>query len=121
MIPTISETTVRNLLTNIKPVVHYNGQFWLIEIPDPFKIAYTWGPKHVAPILLEPIRKIRTLHRFGSPMLFKPSIAEVLAQWPTDLTDGNLYFTTSLSENAHELVNDGFHVAQTSILKARSA
>lgn len=54
--------------------------FW-IEIPNLRSIAFTWEPKplHAAHQLTQATHLI-TYHKYGAPALFKPSIAEVLAQ-----------------------------------------
>jgi hypothetical protein len=73
---------------------------------------------------------IRTLHRYGAPSLFKPSIFEVLAQLPPWSHDRDLVaaFKTECSTRPTsewtdiecEAMNAGFHLAYTT-LYARKA
>jgi hypothetical protein len=53
--------------------------FW-IEPCDPRKVAFTWEPKPTKEARVRQLGHMITYHRFGAPSLFKPSIAEVIAQ-----------------------------------------
>lgn len=68
--------------------------YW-VELPKSLRsIAYTWEPKPYAPAFfeIEQFAHIITYHDFGAPVLFKPSIAEVLAQIPEHLIEETVAF-----------------------------
>jgi hypothetical protein len=94
LIPEISDTKLKKLAKRIRPVVRFaegaEGKF-----PDPRGVAYyikpvhlrnaavTWGPKPSRKAgELRLVDTIHTYHEYGAPSLFKPSVAEVLAQIP---------------------------------------
>lgn len=99
-IPEISDEELRELHARIKPVVRFNivtskngeikptevyeeGLLFYIKDVDPRDVAFTWEPEPVKKADgLERLDDIVTYHTFGAPILFKPSIAEVLAQIP---------------------------------------
>jgi hypothetical protein len=96
-IPEIDDGRLRELLERIRPVVSFGGVLHYIRPVDPRRIAFTWAPKpgRKAKGLVE-LRQVRTLHNYGHPSLFKPSIAEVLAQLPDDIADRTVAFETVL-------------------------
>lgn len=71
------------------------------------------------------LTEIRTLHTYGSPCFFKPSVAEVLAQIPDDMLEGVVAFETRGPSDVadmnreSEALNAGFHVARTRLYGAR--
>lgn len=73
---------------------------------------------------LKELARIRTLHTYGHPMMFKPSVAEVLAQIPAELIADTAAFMIAGPSDAaalnddSEALNAGFHVA-TTILYSR--
>ena len=114
-IPKISNRKLYELAKRIKPLVRFqmddfedkspsvdkdgkpirarsNSQWKVlfeIEQVDLRKTVYTWNPKPIG----EPRNNIacfdiiRTYHSCGHPSLFKPSVAEVIAQIPKDIVD----------------------------------
>ena len=86
----ISADRVAELLTRIKPLVRQGEQLCEIELPDPFKVAFTWDPVVTKPVderELKWLKVITTYHAAGYIAFVKPSIAEVLAQIPAELLD----------------------------------
>jgi len=132
-IPDVPEDRIRELAKRIKPVVRFSislpGGFlfypdgipFYIRKVDLFDIAYTWSPKPRWPATrLTPLQDITTYHSWGHYSLFKPSIAEVLAQIPANLLDRVVAFeiikqpetADDLNQNI-EAMHAGFHVATT--------
>lgn len=122
-IPQLSEGEMYARAETVKPVVRFNGVLHYIKDVDLFNISYIWSPEKadVAPALV-PLEKIVTYHSYGHPALFKPSIAEVLAQIPCVLVKKVCAF--ELVERPHD-VNDlnrdsealqaGYHVAKVQL------
>lgn len=84
----ISRECAEELLKTIKPLVRKEGVLYTIAPVDPFKIAFRWSPQFVERVDMNQLRlveAIRTYHPAGYIGLFKPGIAEVLAQIPEDL------------------------------------
>ena len=90
--------------------------------------SYTWDPKfdesRKVPEL-KPLGDITTFHGYGYYGMFKPSIAEVLAQIPDVLVQRVVAFEiigqpeSAADLNAHpDAVNDGYHVATTRLYEA---
>ena len=121
-IPEITDERLDELFDRIKPVVKFKLRgLCYIQPVDLRSIAYTWSPKSAgkAP-KLEPICDITTYHSYGSYNLFKPSIAEVLAQIPDEHLENVVAF--EIVERPvdaddlnceNEALNAGYHVATT--------
>lgn len=112
---TVNETTFREVDCGL----------WYVETPSNLRSEFAWSPKwlrHVADGELVPVKKVRTLHTYEHPSMFKPSIAEVLAQAPDDLHK-YVAFSVAGPETADDLnrerdaLNAGFHVAVTTYYK----
>jgi len=86
---------ISELCKKIKPTVRFSriigfllrpsqfGSLYHIDPVDPFNVAYTLEPQPNSKAKrLEKICDITTYHAFGYYGLFKPSIAEVIAQIP---------------------------------------
>jgi hypothetical protein len=98
-IPPITDERLAALAARIRPVVHgavpgsggrprVLEELWYIAPVDPRSVAFTWEPVPTERAeRLHHLRTIHTLHTYGAPSFFKPSIAEVLAQIPADLDD----------------------------------
>lgn len=94
-VPKITEERLAELLPRIRPVVRKDGGLWYIKPVDPRRIAFLWDPTLDAKVEdLKELRGIHTFHDYGHPSLFKPSIAEVLAQIPADIVDETVAFET---------------------------
>ena len=120
---------VMMLAETIHPLVERDGklfhiQFSLYQIHE----AFAWSPEilHEA-TYLEPICEVRTLHSFGAPEFFKPSVHEVLDQMPKQIEDEAVAFVARGPKDADDLnreigaLNKGFHVAKTTFFRRKSA
>lgn len=125
-IPRITNEELAELAKRIKPVMRGAGNklFYGKIDPDLRGTSYTWNFKATkeATGLFE-FATIRTLHTYGSPMLFKPSVAEVIAQIPREYCDRVVAFEiTQRPVHSDDLIkerdalNAGFHVAVTALL-----
>lgn len=112
-IPQISNERLEELVRKIKPVVRMakvttsrgsrmegdcEGDLYFIEDVDPRKIAFTWSPKPTRmaeEVNPNPYKTIVTIHGYGAPVFFKPSIAEVLAQISEEDTGRCVAFETN--------------------------
>lgn len=121
-IPKVSSERIIELSGRIRPVVEFprKGRCF-IEPVDLFDVSYTWGPRPADKATgLKPLREITTYHTYGYYGMFKPSIAEVLAQIPAEYLDMVVAFEIVESpETADDLnrepeaLNAGYHVATT--------
>ena len=123
-IPAISDELLAELCKKIVPVTEVDGQLFYVEDVDPRTIAFTWDPKVKSPAIeLNELVTLRTLHSYGAPSLFKPSIAEVLAQIPAAYLDVIVAFKTKPNETnvnywpeADKLaLNWGYHLGYTTL------
>lgn len=127
-IPKITNAELSELAARIKPVVRdekrNNLPFYIEVDPDLRGTSYLWDYKFTeeAKDLFE-FATIRTLHTYGYYGMFKPSVAEVLAQIPPEYRDRVVAFEiTQRPVNSDDLfreqeaVNQGFHVAVTALL-----
>ena len=121
-VPKISDERVEEMGKIIKPLVVRKGQLCYIKPCDPRKVAFSWDPK-VTKIArgLRKICEIPTYHTFGYYGMFKPSIAEVLAQIPEEFLNECSAFITKGPETIDDLhaqmdvVNEGYHRAMTTL------
>ena len=120
-IPKISDEELRSRAARIKALVRKEGKLYTIEQPKNLRqTAFLWDPvfKERSGVVME-LGRVRTLHSYGAPSLFKPSIAEVLAQIPPELAAKVKAFEvlgpdTADGMNGHwDELNAGFHVAET--------
>ena len=97
-IPQISDERLEELVGKIRPVVRMSkvttsrrsrleqdeeGDLYYVKDVDPRNVAFTWEPKPTSMakgVNPNPYKEIVTIHSYGAPVFFKPSIAEVLAQ-----------------------------------------
>lgn len=90
--------------------------------------SYTWDPQYdesrKVPVM-KPMADITTFHGYGYYGMFKPSIAEVLAQIPDVLAQRVVAFEiigrpeSAADLNDHpDALNDGYHVATTRLFEA---
>ena len=121
-IPEVPKKRIEELAERIKPVVQFarKGKYYIRPV-DLFGIAYTWDPKSADKATgLKLLCDITTYHTYGYYGMFKPSIAEVLAQIPAEYLDKVVAFeivgspeTADDLNREHEAVNAGYHVATT--------
>ena len=124
-IPEISDERLAELVERIKPTCRFNGELRHIEPVDPRRVAYTWDPKPAEVAEgLELLADVRTYHSYGAPNMFKPSIAEVLAQIPEEHLSQVVAFEIVKSpHDVHDLnkereaLNAGYHVATTRLYR----
>lgn len=82
-IPEVSDEDLQYLDSQIKPIVSFNNKQYYIKKVDIKSMSYIWDPKKISKAKnLLPLQDITTYHRYGYRGIFKPSIAEVLAQIP---------------------------------------
>ena len=124
MIPLMPLEEIESRAERIKPII--NGK--VVDCPDLVSTAYTWDPKFKDEVLpeLKVLQTICTYHGYGHYSLFKPSIAEVLAQIPDDLLQQVVAFEivdrpeTAEDLNKHlDALNAGFHVAYARLYVAK--
>jgi hypothetical protein len=120
-IPEISDERLAELAKRIRPVVRSRSNaLAYIEPCDLRRVSFIWDAKITRKASkLVKHATIRTLHTYGYYGLFKPSIAEVLAQIPEDLIEQTVAFEVIGPKDASDLnreqeaLNAGFHVAVT--------
>jgi len=131
-IPEVPKSDILELAKRIKPVVRFaiglmgrfkspEGKPYFIKPVDPFTIAFMWSPKpRKVAKGLKKLVDITTYHTWTYYGMFKPSIAEVLAQIPADIVDRVVAFEIiDYPETAGDLnrnldaLNAGYHVAVT--------
>lgn len=79
-IPSITDSDLEALLKRFTPLVERKNKLWRIEMPDVRRAAYTWDPKRTEKVRFRVVQAFDFDHLCGHPVMFKPSIAEVLAQ-----------------------------------------
>lgn len=124
-IPNISDEEIANLLRTISPLVRNDLDVLCTFKPvDPRRMSFIWDPKELKPLpyKVKELRRIRTLHTYGHPALFKPSVAEVLSQLPKDVPVETIVgFSVEGPGTAADLnqdldaLNAGYHVATTTL------
>ena len=128
-IPAISDELIEKLSQTMKPVVEVDDHLFYIEPVDPRRTAFTWSPtvtNHADD--LEFVAVIPTLHKCGSGVFFKPSIAEVLAQIPAGYIDQIVAFRTTITEEQvpdwtdaeRQAFNWSYHLGSTTLYKRAS-
>ncbi len=95
----ISDEVLAERAARIKPAITVDDalchQLYLIEDVDLRRTAFTWDPKPTQPVgEAYEIARIETSHTCGYIAMFKPSIAEVLAQIPEHLLSYAKWFRT---------------------------
>ena len=83
----ITDAQVRERLTQLAPVVRTPEGYRLVDINGVlddglWSTAYLWSPKlgDVVPRLGQVGDSIKTVHTFGAPSFWKPTLGEVIAQ-----------------------------------------
>ena len=122
-IPPIDDDTIARMLETVRPLAFdSSGVLCTMDPVDPRNMSFTWAPKGLQPLPFAVVeaQRVRTLHTFGYFGLFKPSIAEVLAQLPADLS-GVVGFSIKGPADIRDVfkesdaLNAGFHVAETTL------
>ncbi|MBS3134181.1 hypothetical protein J4214_03035 [Candidatus Woesearchaeota archaeon] len=133
-IPTITNKNLEELMKKIKPVIRVSrvtnskgsrleedpdGDLYYIKPVEPRKVAFNWDPKPTRlakSVNPNPYKKIITIHDYGAPSLFKPSIAEVLAQIPEKDIKKCVAFETNLLGFTD---SSSYHTAQTRLYEKK--
>lgn len=131
-IPDISDERLESLVGKIKPVVrcsnfvyadivemnHEGDLLCYLEDVDPKMDNFVQNPKlgKVAEGLKH-LADIKTYHKFGVPVVFSPTVAEVLAQIPEKYLDEVAAFETVSHGLSHENLIDDCHVTVTRLYK----
>lgn len=116
----IDDDTLVTLAKRIRPLKRFDGILRRVKSPKGMdrlsmeylrQTAFLWDPRpgKVA-INIKPLKVITTMHSYGAPSFFKPSIAEVLADIPDSLRDHVVAFEV----NDPRLTGD-CHLASTTL------
>jgi hypothetical protein len=124
----LTDEQLATLVAKVTPLVRRGDSLHNVDFSriDPRNVAFTWTQAVTDVALnLEQHSIITTLHTFGAPSFFKPTIAEVLEMLPEDLPSDIVAFEVVGPHDSGDLVHQrvatdrGYHVART-ILYARS-
>lgn len=129
-IPEISDSVLRELAEEMKPLRRKGADLFYVEEHDLRQVAFTWVDCADKAEGLEEAGRITTIHVWGHYALFKPSVGEVLAQFPKEyLGKGIVAFETCGPETAREFTRTaetkaafdaGFHTAETILYRKAS-
>jgi hypothetical protein len=111
---------VKRLYRDIKPVIIVEGVLHYIKDVDPWETSFVWDPTPTKPAEnLGILTIITTFHSFGAPAIFKPGIAEVLAQIPKSLLNEVVAFRTLSDLTPSNILNTipPYHFAHTILYK----
>ncbi len=131
-IPEISDERLETLIKKVKPVVRCSrlldtelvrpnpegDLLCYIKYDDPRMDNFVQNPKPKSIAEgLKHLADIKTYHKFGVPVIFSPSIAEVLAQIPKKYLDEAVAFETIANGLSHDNLVDDYHVTVTRLYK----
>lgn len=127
-IPKMSMDDVIALSDSMRPVCRYRGQLmWLEKVNDLFRISYLWNVVMegvVGDDELVEVGRIKTLHSYGHPSLFKPSVAEVMAQIPKEYHGKATAYELVIPKYFHDPdspeFQQGFHVAEVILYEKKN-
>ena len=121
-VPEMSERRILELAERIKPVVTFEEEgCCYIKPVDMFSESFTWDPEPASKATgLKLFCDITTYHPFSHYGSFKPSIAQVILQIPSEHLDKVIAFeivkhpeTADDLDPESEIFNSGYHVATT--------
>lgn len=117
-LPYISDEELEQLLKQIKPLVRdEQGHLRAIADVPPRTTSYIWDPELLEAVDPGPVlAEFDTYHSFAAPVLFKPTLAEVLAQIPADLQPYAKAF--ELDQDSAEVWDESHHVASVTLYGA---
>lgn len=79
----ISDELLEEMASQIKPLILREDGYWAIKPPrDNRMVSFLWDAEPTEKVgAFSPLKsfEIMTFHRFGAPVFFKPSIAEVMS------------------------------------------
>lgn len=121
-IPALPQEQIELLAQRIKPLVLFpklGNKKYFIRPVDLWTTSFIWDPQPAQKAHgLEPLIAIQTLHTYGYHGLFKPTIAEVLAQIPKEyINQATAFEIINQPENildlqaTNEALEAGFHIA----------
>ncbi len=131
VMPEIDTDEVLKYVKGVRPLFHHKGELYHTSVKsDPFKESFVWTyvrKKKAAPFK-EGV-KLWTLHKWADVGLFKPTLAEIVAQMPKERLEASikgrdtnlLYFSIQGPQNSEDLgrmkeyVDKGFHVARVTV------
>lgn len=118
-LPDISDSTLKELVKTVRPMYQFKEQgLSFIKLPDLRGESFIWSPEFLEKAEnIEAFRGIETLHSYGSPSLFKPSIAEVLSQIPDEFITETVGFTT---EQKGFSMREKYHTANTILYRTKA-
>ena len=134
ILPHITDDELLERYKNIKPIVSYEQAYYYLKKFNVDKMrnqSYIWNlEKDIRDLVdmtsAETIAEFTCYHTYGYPGLFKPSIAEVLQQFPDDiLEESNAFYISSYPETANdlnlqsEILNAGCHQSTVKELKLK--
>lgn len=92
----ISDEVLNQRAEHIKPIIKEGSAFYLLDPRHLRNMSFTWDPKYGDPVssTMYEIARIETSHTCGYIGMFKPSVAEVLAQIPEHLLSCTKWFQT---------------------------
>jgi hypothetical protein len=121
-VPEMSDLRILELAQRIKPVVTFEEEgCCYIKPVDMFSESFTWDPEPASKATgLKLLCDITTYHPYGYYGSFKPSIAQVLLQIPSEHLGKVVAFeivkhpeTADDLDPESEIFNSGYHVATT--------
>ncbi len=123
LIPKISNKRIAELLKTIQPLAQNfgAGPLYTLVPCDARDFSFNWKDKLELATNMIAIGHITTFHTFGYHGLFKPSIAEVLAQIPKEFLDRTVAFSTTIHGDIFDSTSDHFsackeyHKARTTL------
>jgi hypothetical protein len=113
----ITDEKLYSLNSIIKPVVKREDKLYYIKEVNLRNESFAWNPKiTIEAQNLTKFAEVLTYHTYGYMGLFKPSIAEVLAQIPDELINECVAFEIQ-SELGKEAIRGDYHISNTTLYK----
>ena len=112
VLPHITDYELLERYMKIKPIVSYQEAYYYLKKFNVDKIrnqSYIWNlEKDIRGIVdmtgAKTVAEFTCYHTYGYPGLFKPSIAEVLQQFPDNaLEEANAFYISSYPKDANDL------------------
>lgn len=123
-IPRIDDAALGHLGSSIKPLVRGDdGELYHIQPVDYRNTAFLRSPQITGRAEeLHEVAAIPTLHRWSASSFFRPTVAQVLAQIPSELVDQVEAFEVVGPETSRtqlDVVSAGYHLAATILYSSR--
>lgn len=129
-IPKMSNAEIAHWYATINPIVEHDTYLRKLSADELTNVAYTWLNKpsdysdKVDFSKLSVLEDIKMLHGYGSYVLFKPSVGEVIRQIPKEhlkkviafeIIDGAIAMNSTFNAE----LNAGFHVSIVRLYQAK--